>query len=129
MATKQKSTSAAPTRSTRSQENRKRKLLKQIKLQPNNKNLPLALGNIHYRRKTPNSPQWSHSDIAMAKLFKLFNGRVDQGIFSSNPKVAASAIQKHSNKQFNHQMPQGKVDFSLGARAYIANKARAVGTL
>lgn len=128
MATKQKST-AAPARSDKSQQNRKRKLLKQMKLQPNNKNLPLALGNIHYRRKTPNTSQWSHSDIALAKLFKLFNGRVDPGIFSSNPKIAASAIQKHSNKQFNHLMPQGKVDFSLGARAYTDNKARAVGTL
>ena len=127
MATKPQK-AAAPARSTTSQENRKRKLLKQIKLQPNNANLPLALGNIHYRRKKPTNPQWSHSDIRLAKLFKLFNGRVDIGIFSSNPKVSALAISKPSNKQFN-VMPQGKVDFSLGARAYTDNKARAVGTL
>jgi hypothetical protein len=127
MATKpQKAADTA--RSSRSQENRKRKLLKQIKLQPNNANLPLALGNIYYRRKKPNKPMWSHSNIALAKLFKLFNGRVDPGIFSSNPKVQAAAIAKPSTKLFDN-LPQGKVDFSLGARAYIANKAQAVGSL
>lgn len=128
MATKPQK-AAAPARSTTSQENRKRKLLKQIKLQPNNSNLPLALGNIHYRRKKPTKSMWSHGNIRLAKLFKLFNGRVDPDMFSSNPKVSAAAIQKPSNKQFNHGMPQGKVDFSLGARAYLDNKARAVGTL
>lgn len=128
MATKPQK-AAAPARSTKSQENRKRKLLKQIKLQPNNKNLPLALGNIYYRRKKPVKAVWSHSNIRLAKLFKLFNGRVDPDIFSSNPKVSAAAIQKPSTKQFDQLMPQGKVDFSLGARAYTDNKARAVGTL
>lgn len=128
MATKPQK-AAAPARSTKSQENRKRKLLKQIKLQPNNANLPLALGNIHYRRKKPNKPMWSHGNIRLAKLWKLFNGRVDPDMFSSNPKVSAQAIAKPSTKQFNHLMPQGKVDFSLGARAYMDNKARAVGSL
>jgi hypothetical protein len=124
MATKQKT--AAPARSTRSQENRKRKLLKQMKLQPNNANLPLALGNIHYRRKKPVNPKWSHSNIRIAKLFKLFNGRVDPDMFSSNQKVAAAALAKLSTKDFS-KAPTGNIDFSLGARAM--NRTFAVGTL
>lgn len=74
--------------------NRIRKLNKQIKLQPNNKNLPLALSNISYRRKKPNKREWSKSWKRMAQLFKLFSGVFDRGIMSSNKDEANAALFK-----------------------------------
>jgi hypothetical protein len=97
--------------------NRKRKLLKQLKLQPNNEQLKDALTNIKYRRKTPKGQEWSKTQIHIAKLFKQFTGRADWDLFSSNPKVQAAAIAMHSKKDFSN-LPQGKVSFTLGARAH-----------
>lgn len=99
--------------------NRKRKLLKLLKQQPNNEQIKDALANIKYRRKAPKNREWSHSDIRLAKLFKLFTGRADRELFSSNPKVQAAALQRHSQKDFAN-LPQGKVSFTLGARAHDA---------
>jgi hypothetical protein len=97
--------------------NRKRKLLKLLKQQPNNEQIKDALTNIKYRRKTPKTKEWSKTDIHTAKLFKLFTGRADWDLFSSNPKVQAAAIAMHSKKDFT-KLPEGKVSFSLGARAH-----------
>jgi hypothetical protein len=97
--------------------NRKTKLLKLLKQQPNNKQIETALANIKYRRKKPNSQEWSKTDIKLAQLFKQFTGRADWDLFSSNPKVQAAALAVHSKKSFNN-LPEGKVSFSLGARAH-----------
>jgi hypothetical protein len=48
--------------------NRKRKLLKVQKAQPNNLQIAEALGNIKYRRKTPKTAVNSKQKIAAAKL-------------------------------------------------------------
>jgi hypothetical protein len=119
VATKSKTpTSTASAKSASTAEiNRKRKLLKQLKLQPNNEQVKDALVNIKYRRKTPKTQEWSKTDIHIAKLFKEFTGRADWDLFSSNPKVQAAAIAKHSTKDF-HNLPKSKVTFSLGARAH-----------
>lgn len=118
MATKNKTPASTTTKSASTAEiNRKRKLLKQLKLQPNNEQVKDALNNIKYRRKTPKGQEWSKTDIAIAKLFKEFNGRADWDLFSSNPKVQAAAISKHSAKDFRN-IPDGKVSFTLGARAH-----------
>jgi hypothetical protein len=119
VATKSKTpVSTASTKSASTAEiNRKRKLLKQLKLQPNNEQVKDALVNIKYRRKTPKSQEWSKSDIQVAKLFKEFTGRADWDLFSSNPKVQAAAIAMHSKKSFDN-LPEGKVSFLLGARAH-----------
>ena len=53
--------------------NRKRKLTKLLKMFPNNEQIALALKNIQYRRKTPKTPQWSHTAKHYAKLFKDFS--------------------------------------------------------
>lgn len=103
--------------SNRCQSNRKRKLLKQLKLQPNNEQVKLALENIKYRRKTPKTQEWTKTEIHLAKLFKQFCGYVDNNIFSSNPKIQASAILAHKSKK-QLPLPTGKVSFSLGARAH-----------
>lgn len=75
--------------------NRKRKLLKLQKEQPNNLQIAEALKNIKYRRKTPGSALWSKTKIEMVKLFKEFSKGVD-------------TIGKTSDKWF----------FSLGTRAH-----------
>lgn len=103
--------------SSRWQSNRKRKLLKQLKLQPDNEQVKLALENITYRRKTPKAQEWSKTAIQIAKLFKLFQGHVNPQIFSSNPKVQAAALMSHNNKQRTNEV-KGKVNFTLGARAH-----------
>ena len=119
MATKNKTqTSTASSKGPGTAEaNRKRKLLKLLKQQPNNEQIKDALTNIKYRRKTPKTQEWSKSAIQMAKLFKLFTGRADWDLFSSNPKVQAAALAVHSKKDFS-KLPEGKVSFSLGARAH-----------
>lgn len=73
--------------------NRKRKLERVVKEQPNNEQAKMALKDIHYRRKTPNTSMWSHSDIALAKIFKEFTGHFNPGIISSNAKVSVEAMQ------------------------------------
>ena len=104
--------------SSKWQSNRKRKLLKQLKLQPNNEQVKDALVNIKYRRKTPSQKaMWSKTNIQIAKLFKLFTGTVSVDLFSSNPKTQTfTLMQKTDNK---HRVKvDGKVSFSLGARAH-----------
>ena len=119
MATKNKTqaTTASSKGPGTAEANRKRKLLKLLKQQPNNEQIKDALVNIKYRRKTPKTQEWSKSDIQTAKLFKEFTGRADWDLFSSNPKVQAAAIAMHSTKTFVN-LPEGKVSFLLGARAH-----------
>ncbi len=97
--------------------NRKRKLLKLLKQQPNNEQITAALANIKYRRKKPKSQEWSKTNIKIAELFKLFTGSASRELFSSNPKIQAAAIAASGSKVFNN-LPEGKVSFSLGARAH-----------
>ena len=99
--------------------NRKRKLEKQLKLQPNNEQVKLALKNIHYRRKTPVKQEWSASWIRVAKIFKEFTGSFNRLIMSNNPKVAAEALQM-PGKNVNWQAPKSyttKSFFSIAVRA------------
>jgi hypothetical protein len=101
-------------------ENRKRKLLKQKKLQPNNKQLDTALADIHWRRKTPKTKVWSKSAIRLAKLFGEFSGSFDKDILSSNPKIAQEAMNRHNAKS---KIATTKFDtksmFSIDARAKV----------
>jgi hypothetical protein len=104
--------------SSRWQSNRKRKLLKQLKLQPNNEQLKDALVNIKYRRKTPGQKaMWSKTNIQIAKLFKLFTGAANIDLFSSNPKTQAFALMQKTDNKHGVKV-DGKVSFSLGARAH-----------
>jgi hypothetical protein len=121
MATKSKApatAAAVPAGVGRTQANRKRRLERTLRAQPNNKQVQLALLDTGTKRKAPNSPQWSHSAIRLAKLFKEFTGRAPKELFSSNPKVQQAAMTVPSTRVFVN-LPQGKVDFSLAARAFI----------
>lgn len=111
--------SAGPSQAVqRTQANRKRRLLKLLKSQPNNTQLQNAVLEVGTARKKPNNPQWSHSAIRLAKLFKEFTGRAHKDLFSSNPKVQQAALSMPTTKVFVN-LPQGKVDFSIGARAFM----------
>ena len=121
MATKSKApatANATPAGVLRTQANRKRRLERTLKAQPNNVQVQNALLEVGSKRKAPNNPQWSHSAIRLAKLFKEFTGRAPKELFSSNPKVVQAAMTTPSNKVFVN-LPQGKVDFSIGARAFM----------
>lgn len=121
MATKSKTTAAAPAIPqgvARTQANRKRRLERTLKAQPNNTQVQNALLEVGRQRKAPVTPQWSHTAICLAKLFKEFTGRAPKELFSSNPKVAQAALTTPSTKLFVN-LPQGKVDFTLGARAFM----------
>lgn len=121
MATKSKTAAPAavvPQGVARTQANRKRRLERTLKSQPNNTQVQNALLEVGRQRKAPTTPQWSHTAIRLAKLFKEFTGRAPKELFSSNPKVAQAALTTPSTKLFVN-LPQGKVDFTLGARAFM----------
>jgi hypothetical protein len=104
--------------STRWATNRKIKLTRVLKQQPNNEQIKDALANIKYRRHTPNGKTvWSHNNIRLAKLFKEFTGRASVDLFNSNPKVQASALAYRPDWD-KWKVIEGKVSFSLGARAH-----------
>ena len=103
---------------------RKAKLEKLIKLQPNNKQLPLALKNVaNYRRKSPNTPAWSHQQIATAKLFKYFVGKFDKLMFSQKDEDASAARKTRNENLFPMETKPVATkrrisDFSLATRAH-----------
>ena len=104
--------------STRWATNRKIKLTRVLKQQPNNEQIKDALANIKYRRHTPNTKTvWSHGNIRLAKLFKEFTGRASADLFSSNPKVQSGAL-AYRRDWDKVRVIEGKVNFSLGARAH-----------
>ena len=95
--------------------NRERRLKRVLKEQPNNEQVRLALQSMVYRRKTPKVNKWTASMIRMAKLFKEVLGKVDENIFNSNEKVRSLALAGSKRTVFE-KLPEGKVDFTLGAR-------------
>ena len=110
--------SALSKSSTRWATNRKIKLTRVLKQQPNNEQIKDALANIKYRRHTPNTKTvWSHGNIRLAKLFKEFTGRASADLFSSNPKVQSGAL-AYRRDWDKVKVIEGKVNFSLGARAH-----------
>ena len=94
MATK----SAAPAKKKQdnAETNRIARLNRTLKSQPNNLQVVAALKTTRIHRKTPTNPIWSASWRAAAQVYKLFNGRFDQAIMSSNPEVARNALARTS---------------------------------
>ena len=98
--------------------NRKRRLEKLLKTQPNNEQIKEALKNLKYRRKVPGANSiWSKQNIQTAKLFKLFTGFASHDLFSSNPQTQGSALMARKDLT-KYKVPEGRVNFSLGARAH-----------
>lgn len=99
--------------------NRKIKLERLQKEQPNNKQITLALQDIRYRRCTPKAAHWNHSQIAVAKLFKEFLGKFDKNIFHKDPKISEAAMHIRNENMFSqYTAPRGPKYswFSLRAR-------------
>ena len=118
MATKQtKAATPAPSSNNRTEANRKRRLERTIKAQPNNEQAKLALTDTKNKRKAPVTPYWTHTMIREAKLFKEFTGKMDINVFSSNETIRANA-RLHLNSSDQTKLPNVKVNFSLGARAH-----------
>lgn len=101
------------------QKNRRIKLERLIKQQPNNEQLNKALADMRARRTTPKVPYWSHQMIRTATLFKLFTGRFDKDVFSNDPKVAHQASLAKCDKFWEQYTPiptpKGSM-FSIGAQ-------------
>ncbi len=72
--------------------NRKKRLLRALKKNPENKQIQTALECIVWRRSTPNNQEWSATTRSMAKLFKEFVGKFDKNILHNNEKISAPAL-------------------------------------
>ena len=103
--------------------NRRTKLARLLKQQPENVQIQNAIKDINYRRKTPGANTWSHSGIALAKVFKEFCGHFDKNILSTNPKMAGEALQKLSTNKANFELPE-KVKASISNRHMFSLMAR-----
>jgi hypothetical protein len=117
MATKPAKAEPTNNKSARTEANRKRRLQRTLKAQPNNKQVELALGDSGTKRKAPGKREWSHSARRMAQIVKLFCGSAPKEIFTSNSKAHQDQLQTLASVKTGK--PQaGRVDFSVRARAH-----------
>jgi hypothetical protein len=114
MATKPAKTE--PKTNLNTEANRKRRLERTIKAQPNNEQAKLALKDSKSKRKAPNKREWSHTARRLAQLFKLFTGRAPKELFSANRTVQDEALRTISGQRAVTNT--GKVDFTIRARAH-----------
>jgi hypothetical protein len=101
--------------------NRKARLERALKAQPNNEQIKAALKGMVYRRKTPGPLGWSAQDKAAAQLYRRIAGYFDRGILSKDPKVSQLALQRKLEtplpKAVVAKVPSyGPSFFALGAR-------------
>lgn len=98
--------------------NRKRKLERLLKEQPNNEQIATALSSVGYRRYTPKTEHWKHSMIAIANRVKRFTGKFDKNIFSADPVLQSAAAKTRNENIFSqYKMPENKGSmFSIRAR-------------
>lgn len=105
--------------------NRKRRLERALKDQPNNEQIKQALKGMVYRRKTPKTRVWSASWIKLARLIKQVTGRFDPAIMSANQDIARAALQKPGPLTLLYKPAEGlpeKRFFSIEARCRGFNK-------
>jgi hypothetical protein len=95
--------------------NRRKKLERTLKEQPNNEQIVAALKNITYRRKTPNTRMWSSTKRKVAGMFKEFTGSMNYNVFNTNDMVRTLAVNALKS---NKTAAAEKVSFKLGARAH-----------
>lgn len=95
--------------------NKRKKLERTLKAQPNNEQVKEALKNISYRRSAPNTSMWSSGKRKTAKLFKEFTGKMLYEVFNTNPAIKFQAVAKLvSGRKAEHT----KVTNRLGDRAH-----------
>ena len=103
------------------EKNRKRRLARVLKEQPNNGQVKAAMDSMVYRRKTPGEHGWTASQIASAKLLKKFCGVFDRAAFHPDPKLSQSALARTRNTEvpkapYVPNPSYGTSFFALGAR-------------
>ena len=106
--------------------NRKAKLERTMRKQPNNTQIPLALKNVaSYRRKDPKESYWSHQMIEIAKIYKAFVGVFDKGLFNQKLEDQEAARRVRNPNLFpepakdtSGQQKKRISEFSLAARAH-----------
>lgn len=97
--------------------NRMKRLLRTQKKQPNNKQIDAALKTTRMHRKTPVNPVWTASWRSIAQLYKMFTGRFDPALMSSNVETVRNAAAKPGIYAPLFKAPQYPNDaFSIGAR-------------
>jgi CHASE3 domain sensor protein len=101
--------------------NRKAKLERLLKKDPDNEQVREALANVKYRRKTPTNPFWTSSKRKTATILKEFCGYFDPKVLSSNAKVASDALHTH----YSRRTSQKREDYSAQAKAMYSIAARA----
>lgn len=116
MATKPAKAEPTNHKGSRTEANRKRRLERTLKAQPNNKQVELALKDTKTKRKTPIKRVWSHSARYMAQVFKQFCGSAPIALFSTNQKIQQEALQTIKLKTI--VTVPGKVDFTIRSRAH-----------
>lgn len=103
---------------------RKARLVRAAKQQPNNKQIPLAIKALaNYRRATPKVATWSHTDIATAKLYKVFVGKFSRNLFSQKIDESEAARRVRNSNLFPEVVKTNRFakrisEFSLAARAH-----------
>lgn len=100
------------------EKNRKARLERTIRNQPNNEQAKAALKGMVYRRKTPGPHTWSASEKRAAQLYRSIAGTFSRDIFHSDPKVSQPALLKPNPVPRAKQRAEVKVSsfFALGAR-------------
>lgn len=102
--------------------NRKRKLERALKRNPENKQITVALSAISYRRGTPKNPHWNATDIKMALLVKQVAGFCNKDIFHANKDLRnvawASINSKKAKSGITSTFSTVKNLFSLKTRAH-----------
>ena len=101
--------------------NRKARLERTLKAQPNNEQVKQALNGMVYRRKTPGPLGWSSQEKTWAQLYRSIAGLFHKDIFSKDPKLSQAALQRKSEaplpKEIKERVPSyGPSFFALGAR-------------
>lgn len=101
--------------------NRKRRLERMLKVQPNNEQIKAALKGMVYRRKTPGDNTWTATEKRIAQVFRKWNGLFDRAMFHPDPKVSQAALLRRPDvplPKVTHPVPEsyGTSFFALGAR-------------
>lgn len=100
--------------------NRKIKLERALKKNPKNLQIVAALKSISYRRKTPTTSVWNHTDKYMAQLIKQVCGFCDRNIFHANKDLRAAAFSAIAAK-----CPKGVTSLSSSTKSMFSLKTRA----
>lgn len=101
--------------------NRKKKLARQLKLQPGNeKQITAAMAIVgSYRRGSPTTPHWNHSTISTAMLMKKFTGKFDRKMLTQKPEDFTLTRNENIFKHLKLPPKSKLSDYSIGVRARI----------